>query len=475
MRGAVRAHTCTPSQPRRAPCPKDPATLALSNLPLTPPKHHYQPQASSRFVAGRNVEYLAYCRKLPAPEPPPGLEVAEWRPEVGLWRDQHGGYHLVRQDILRLANDAVYNTEQLPPAQLAEAAAARPAPAVGAELLAPLRDAAARQGLRVDPFETAAGGKRYMEDLMRAFGVLDPNKIQNGWRLAEWEVDLLPPGAEALAHYYGPHAGAAEKRGFGAGAPGRGAPPSPAPAFKLAAEEVPFERPAAAAPLPDPRAAPGGRGAARAARDRDAQGLVVPDFALRAPARRASAGGADGGGAALRGGSAGSEDAYQREYIESLPARQEALVEAGLTEEEEDEAAAPPPPAPPPDDPETGLWVPALRGGGGAAAAGEPLAALRARAAAGRLPWGVTVQRQEDGLTLPLTQVRGRGRGAALRVLCGRTPRGRTSCDFRALAGAGQGRGSQRRGPASSKCPPAATVLLTERSQPGLRDITCAT
>jgi hypothetical protein len=334
-------------------------------------------QAAGRFVAGRKQEYLSYCRDLRCPEPPDGLEVAEWRPEVGFWRDTAGAWHLVRQDILRLANDAVFTAPQLPTDELAAAGTPEAMAELEAAVLAPLRAAAAAAGAPGDPFASRESGRAFAKFLQDRLGVLNPHAIEAGWALAPWEADLLPRGAEELRRHIAPNAAAA-------GA----ADAAPPPADVAPAREETLE-----APWDAPTGARSGSG---------------------------------------KGGS-GSGGGVPEDPRDRAAAAREAAVRTGMGLEPPlfvwqllpEEAPAPPlrplpPPPSPPADPEgAGTWVPAPRalrgrgarrderGGGGA-----PLAELRRSAVAGALPWGVTVQRVEDGLLLPLTQVRGAEAGA---------------------------------------------------------------
>jgi hypothetical protein len=331
--------------------------------PLPPP--HPPHQAAGRFVAGRKPEYLAYCRTMRAPEPPEGLEVDAWEPEVGFWRDTHGAWHLVRQDILRLANDAVYTAPQLPPAALAAAADAGALADLGEKVLAPLRAAAAAAGAPPgsDPFADREAGLAFTDVLQRALGVLKPDAIERGWPLAPWEADLLPRGAEELRRHYAP------------GSLPPLPPPDAAGGVAAPAEttaEAPWEAPPGGALAPaDPR----DRGAAaRAAAALAANSLDPPIFVWQ-----------------------------------SLPTDEGPLQPM-------------PPPPPLPADPEAGGgWAPAPRALRGWAARRDArgsgaLADLRRAAAAGQLPWGVTVERAEDGLLLPLTQVGGWRPGLAART-----------------------------------------------------------
>ncbi len=367
--------------------------------------------------------------------------MVDWRPDVGIWRDQLGGWHLVRQDILRLANDAVYTAPSLAPAETAAAAAADEMAAVEAAVLAPLRAAAAEAGAAGDPFADRQSGIEFAIALQKAVGVLNPHIIERGWPLQPWELEFLPAGAEALWTHYAAtaprppgaqppwaqqqqqqHPGAGAGAGAGASvasmdAPQQGAPPA------ASTQQFPWDAPPA-----DAAAA----GAARDPRDREAAtqllararrfGLQAPEFAV----------------------SSWQENIQQQQQQQQqqLRMQQAAGLHAGTaglqtppTESEDlfddlSEALDPPRPPQPPTaaDPETGFWAvakhsrPAVRRGGGGGAGNErmdgggagaggadgwaPLAEHRARAAGGKLPWGVTMQRREDGLMLPLTKVR---------------------------------------------------------------------
>jgi len=384
---------------------QQPLTLHPHTRPPQPQPHPERTQADGRFVAGRKLEYLAFCRQLPAPEPPAGLQVAQWHPDMGIWRDHKGDWHLVRQDILRLANDAVYTAPRLTAPQLAEVAGGGGGggamEGVEAAILGPLRAAAAEAGFQGDPFGDRRSGVDFAIHLQRAVGILDPRAIERGWALQPWELELLPDGAEALRWHYGATAPPQQQQQQQFGAAGQEG--SAAPLLLAATQVVPWqvgdgEAAAAGKPL-DPRS----QACAAVLLSEHQSGLCeVPPFAFH------------------------KLQEQQRLEYERAAAAAAAQEDAEMQEAALEEAAPPQPPPqpPPPSDPESGSWLPAkqaqqaLRSGGSQSyIAGDvawvSLGELRGRTAAGRLPWGVTVQRKEDGLMLPLTRVRG-GFGCAL-------------------------------------------------------------